>query len=489
LADAQRHSVRLRCSDPTIERAFGIALEDLAMNIVPSTDGLLEREEPVFRAGAGYEKPWTRDAAINVWNGAGLLFPSEARNTLLATLERENGRLVIAAEYDQYWDSIIWLLGAWSLYLFIGDSDLLAIGLDAARNTVTDLERTEFDADSGLFRGPAVYGDGVAAYPDIYARTVGGHSSILRWAAANPELASKPGHGLPMHALSTNCLYVAVYRALVAAADELGALVDATWETKATSLCEAIDRHFWLPERGHYRYLVDPFDGSDVQEGLGHALAILFGIADAERRDSIFRIQHVTSEGIPCLWPPFVRYRRSGGYGRHSGTVWPPVQGFWAEAAARYGRDDLLGHELWTVARRAVRDGQFFELYHPDTGLPYGGLQEWEGRGIVDTWESYPHQTWSATSFLRMILLGVIGMRFEPGGVRFQPVLPPGLRKVKLEGIRYRNASVEIDVRGAGTTIVGCLVDGEDADPFLPAGERGNHVVEVVLGGGSSGRP
>jgi cellobiose phosphorylase len=86
-------------------------------------------------------------------------------------------------------------------------------------------------------------------------------------------------------------------------------------------------------------------------------------------------------------------------------------------------------------------------------------------------------------------LLGVIGMRFEPGGVRFQPVLPPGLREVTLEGIRYRNASVEIDVRGAGTTIVRCLVDGEDADPFLPAGERGNHLVEVVLGGGSSGRP
>jgi mannosylglycerate hydrolase MGH1-like protein len=475
--------VRLSCSDSTVERAFEIALEDVALNIVPLRQGLLEQEALVFRAGAAYEKPWTRDAAINVWSGGGLLCPEVGRNTLLATLERTNGRLEIGADYDQYWDRLIWALGAWWLYLFTGDREFLTLALDASKNTLASLEETEFDPALHLFRGPAVYGDGVAAYPDVYARTVGGHSGILRWPPANPEAASRPGRGLPMHALSTNCLYAAVYEVLGAIAEAVGVRPDPAWKGKAERMRESVSRHFWMPERGHYRYLVDPFGGSDVQEGLGHSFALLFGVADEERRESVFRTQWRTQKGIPCLWPCFDRYRRDGHYGRHSGTVWPPIQGFWAEAAARHGRGDLFEFELRTLAQRAVRDGQFFELYHPETGLPYGGLQEWEGRGIVDDWESYPHQTWSATAFLRMILMGIAGMRFEPSGVRFQPLLPPSVERVELAEFPYRAATVQVTLRGPGARIERVRIDGDDAPaPFLPADASGAHAIEIVLG-------
>jgi glycogen debranching enzyme len=475
----------LRCGDPTIERALEIALEDLVLNIVPLRDGLLEGEAPVFRAGGGYAKPWTRDAAINVWSGAGLLYPEIARNTLLATLARGDDGPRIGTDYDQYWDRIIWTLGAWSLYLFSGDREFLALALEAARNTLRFLEETEFSPDVRLFRGPAVYGDGVAAYPDVYARTVGGHSSILRWPAANPETASRPGRGLPMHVLSTNCLYAYVYDILVAMAQEVGVRPDPRWTTKAEQLRESIDAHFWIPERGQYRYLVDPFGGSDVEEGLGHAFAILFGVADAARCDSVFRAQTITPSGIPCLWPCFDRYRRESGYGRHSGTVWPPIQGFWAEAAARYGRADLFERELRTMAERAVRDGQYFELYHPETGVPYGGLQEWEGRGIVDDWESRPHQTWSATAFLRMLFIGLAGMRFEADAVRFEPLLPPSLEAVDLAGVPYRNATLEISLRGRGNRVEQVLVNGHEAEaPSIPADATGVQTIAIVLGSG-----
>ena len=475
--------LRLRCSDSTIERAFAIALDDLALNIVPLKDGVLEYEELVIRAGGGYEKPWTRDAAINVWNGAGLLYPEEARSTLLATLERGDGGLRIGAEYGQYWDAIISALGVWSYYLYTGDRQLLILGFEAICNSLAFLERTEFDGERDLFRGPAVYGDGVSAYPDIYARTVGGHSSILRWVGANREHTSKPGYGLPMLALSTNCLYFRVYQILPTMAEEVAAESDRNWKIMASRLREAINRHFWMPVGGHYRYLVDPFGGSDVQESLGHSFAILFGVADGEQRESLFQTQHVTAEGIPCLWPCFDRYRRDEEYGRHSGTVWPPIQGFWAEAAARHGHADLVAGELHTLAKRAVRDGQFFELYHPETAKPYGGLQEWEGRGIVNTWESYPHQTWSATAFLRIILLGITGMRFGTNGVRFEPCLPSPLETVELEGLRYRRATIDVVVRGPGIRIESVRVNGENVPPFVPAEANGRHVVEIALHG------
>jgi glycogen debranching enzyme len=457
-----------------VDAAFVLALDDLARNIAPYKDGLLQREEPVFLAGSWYDAPWTRDAAINTWNGAGLLYAAEAKNTLLSVLERRDGVLLIGGEY---WDAIVWTLGAWSLFLTTGDVGFLSVALEATRNSLRHLEETELTLELGLFRGPALYGDGVSAYPDVYA--VPGDDNIGRWPEARPDLAARPGEGLPMHALSTNCVYVRAYELATAMATQLGLAAEPRWREQAVRLRTAIEERFWVPELGHYRYLVDPLGHCDVQEGFGHGLAILFGIADDDRRASIFRAQHVTAAGIPCLWPPFDRYVRGGHVGRHSGTVWPPVQGFWAEVAARHGQPARFAFELETLAAHAVRDGQFFELYHPETRLPYGGLQERLGEGIV-LWEPVPHQTWSATAFLRMILKGVAGMRFAPEGVRFEPLLPPGLEAVELE-VPYRDMTIDLRLRGRGATLERALVNGHETEPFLAAGLTGRQQVAMVL--------
>ena len=457
----------LRTSWPELDCAFDIALADLAFNIRPFRAGLLEREAPVFLAGESYGTPWTRDAAINVWNGGGLLHPEVSRNTLLSVLERRDGELRIGGEY---WDAVVWAPGAWFLYLATGDRDFLGLALEATRNSLAHFERTEFDAELGLFRGAAVYGDGIAAYPDVYADA--GHHNIMGWRDLNPAALAAPGEGLPMHALSTNCAYVHAYELAGLMTAELGMSADPAWAAQASLLREAVDRHFWLPERGHYRYLVDPHGDSDVQEGLGHAFAILFGIADATQRTSILSVQHVTPAGLPCLWPPFSRYVRDGHVGRHSGTVWPPIQAFWAEAAAQGGRGDLVGHELAALARHAVRDGQFFELYHPETGMPYGGLQERAG-ATVELWDPVAHQTWSATGFLRIVLAVVAGMRLAPDGVRFGPLLPPGLDELELTGLPYRALTIDLRVaRGAATN---------RELPFVPADEAGHRLVEVIV--------
>lgn len=457
----------LRTSSPELDRAFAIALDDIALNIRPFRDGLLEREAPVFLAGESYGTPWTRDAAINVWNGGGLLYPEVAMSTLLSVLERRDGELRIGGEY---WDAVVWAPGAWSLYLVTGGRDFLALALEATRNSLAQFERTELDVELGLFRGAAVYADGISAYPDSYADA--GHHNIMGWRDLTPAALAAPGEGLPMHALSTNCAYVHAYELAGAMAAELGVPADPAWAAQAAALRAAIDRHFWLPERGHYRYLVDPQGNSDVQEGLGHAFAVLFGVADAEQRESIFREQHVTRAGLPCLWPPFSRYVRDGHVGRHSGTVWPPIQAFWAEAAARGGRADLVGHELDALARHAVRDRQFYELYHPESGLPYGGLQERAGAG-VELWEPVAHQTWSATGFLRIVLIVVAGIRLAPDGVRFEPLLPPGLDELELAGLPYRALTVDLRV------VRGQAPEGDSS--FLPAHAAGHHRVEVKV--------
>ncbi|GCE18651.1 amylo-alpha-1,6-glucosidase [Dictyobacter kobayashii] len=269
-----------RSGDPVLDKAFRIAIGDIVGNIVPFKDGLLEQPSQTLIAGLDYSTPWTRDTAINTWNGAGLLFPQVTYNTLLSVLKREGEEVLIDG---QYWDAISWTVGAWYHYLWTGDKAFLSLAFEAVRNSLAYFEATEFDGDLKLFRGPACYGDGVAAYPDFYART-NGSSSILDWVTANPDQAASTGFGIPMHALSTNCLYYAAYHLLNSMASELECPIDPVWEQKAQALKAAIQKHFWNAETGSYRYYVDDFGSSEHQEGMGMLLCSFLALRMLSRR-------------------------------------------------------------------------------------------------------------------------------------------------------------------------------------------------------------
>jgi glycogen debranching enzyme len=216
---------------------------------------------------------------------------------------------------------------------------------------------------------------------------------------------------------------------------------------------------------------------------LGHAYALLFGVAEGKRADAVLRNTHVTPAGVPCVWPTFPRYRNENGtsFGRHSGTVWPQIQGFWAQAAARFGKRDVFAHELFNLAKHANRDKQFAEIYHPLTGEIYGGMQEAGKKGIV-LWRATSRQTWAATAYIRMILTGLLGMRFSPDGVRFKPCLPEGVTRVELRGLIYRRMSVDVAIRGKGRAVQSIRIDGQArADALLSARGQGKKTVSIVL--------
>ena len=471
--------------DP-IGSVFHFALGDLFSNIRYYKSGLLKTEQPVLCAGADYKDPWTRDTAINTWNGLGLLFPEIAKSTLLSCLHRTEPGPGITG---QYWDKIIWALGAWNYYLYTGDREFLSLAFEASRKTLRELERDEFDSRLGLFRGPAVYGDGVAAYPPLYAKTgvyTGGEwvSTITKWVAENPELRAPHGFGLPMHALSTNCLYRGAYLTLVEMARELKVPGDASWLESADELRSAINREFWMEERGTYRYLVDPNGSCDRQEGMGLAFALLFDVANPEQRAAIYRNTYISPAGIPCLYPSFERYvnPERTSYGRHSGTVWPHVQAFWGQAAAIDGQLEIFANELDQLTAHAWRDKQFVEVYHPDTGLPYGGIQESNADPFWQPWPVCNRQSWSASGYVRLILMGLFGASFYPDGIRFRPSMPLESGWAELKGLGYREAILDIRITGRGTRISEFRVNGvARSHPFLAASARGIERIEIEM--------
>jgi glycogen debranching enzyme len=384
-----------------IDRALRIAIGDLIGNIHCYQDGILEKPEPCLFAGLDYDMPWTRDSAFNTWFGLGLLCPEIAKNTLLSVLVRDDTGTVRIG--GQYWDAIIWAHGVWQYYIYTGDRTILELALSAVANSLNYFEETEFDSSDGLFRGGACFQDGIAAYPDYYAPKGITYSGIMSWAEQPQARLAGKGVGIPCKALSTNCLYYRAYRIAAYLSEALGRAPDPSWSKKEQALRQAINNRFWRQDAGTYRYLVDAPGDDDRQEGLGLAFALLFGVADDAQAERIFSSVYISQNGLPCLWPTYSRYKNHGHFGRHSGPIWPQVNAAWALACGARGRKDLALQELKFLAEKACRDSEFVEVYHPETGVPYGGLQEGSS-GLIEPYWVCHRQSWCASGFIAMVL-------------------------------------------------------------------------------------
>lgn len=359
--------------------------------------------------------------------------PEIAKNTLLSVLSKDSfhGETIVGG---QYWDAIIWAIGAWSYYLYTGDRDFIEFASQVIFHSLAFFEETEYDPVKGLFRGPACYGDGVAAYPDRYF-TYG--SGILSFPVYAKDRCVKQGVGIPMFTLSTNCLYYAAYRIAFRLSGK------ETYAQKAESLKKSMNATFWDPEKGTYSYLDDPWGGCSAQESMGLSFALMFGIADSRMAASILHHAVITPQGIPCVYPSFDRYLPYG-YGRHSGTVWPHIQAFWAHAAGSLN-PAFLEKELWPLTRNAIREGFFSEIYHPESGLPYGGAQE-GGDRIITEWVSQKRQTWSATGYLHMLLFDLAGLSFHEDHLCIDPIPVPGIREIHIDHLVWRDMEIALDL-------------------------------------------
>ncbi len=116
-------------------------------------------------------------------------------------------------------------------------------------------------------------------------------------------------------------------------------------------------------------------------------------------------------------------------------------------------------------------------------------LQESSGQGII-LWQATSRQTWAATAYLRMVLLGLAGLQFDAEGVRFQPCLPDGVAHVELRNVNYRGMRLDIAIRGGGTVVQEVVVNGTRLDTgFLAADREGRQEVTIRVGKSPARKP
>ena len=441
------------CDNPSVKAAYKLAAETVDINI----------RRGILAAGADYGGEWTRDIAINTWNGVSLLRPQVAKRSLWSvTINKDTVG-------HQYWDKIIWTIAAWHHFLVTGDREFLAQAYVCSVNTMNQLEHTTFDANYGLFMGPSVFNDGIAGYPRPIFDTLNYSSGVL------DHKNSKS-----IKCLSTNCVYYGAYLALskMSIALHKDKKVTADYLQKAKSLKKNIIKYLYDKDNNSFYYLIDQ-NGKvhKYQEALGISFAVIFGVIDGEKATQLIRQAVVSKYGITSIYPDFSRYSREKP-GRHNNLIWPMVNGFFAEASLVAGDDSSFTKELFGLTHLALDEDKgnydFREIYNPNTGEPDGG---WQANGSPNRdfhWASCKLQTWSATAYISMVLHGLFGLRFCEQSLSFSPFLPSSIHFIEMKGLKYRHCILDISIKGNGKSIKIFSLDGK---------QQANHSINSVLSG------
>lgn len=462
-------------TDPEVQRCFDAAVRNLLdINTVPcdfavyNDTGLLDPAVPfMFRAGGDYDTPWTRDAAVNTWNAGGLLLPPVARNTLLAVCVRDEKGDPIIQPDTQKWDRIVWAVGAWQYYLTTGDAEFLKIARDIVKRALTTLRAERFSREFGLFKGGSFFNDGIAGYPaDVYEPGV--DSSFVGDHPRSEEIMC----------LSTNVLYCQAYRILGEMEARLGFGGEGAL-AEHYALKDSIYRHFRQEDGDGFFYLVYPDGRKDPSRELaGHALAALFDISPGGVLENL----HSEKFGIPSIWPPFVGLFSREKPGRHNNLIWPFLNGFYIQAAAKAGMLERVSQELGNMTRLVSGTGGcFYEIYNPYDGTVDGGWQIGGDDLRGHKWDSCVDQTWSATGYIGAILHGVFGIRIHERSVEIMPCVPEYLRDSAVRNLVIRGMGLDIQLHGWGRNVGRARINGEDVKMIRLPFDGGQRRWEVEI--------
>jgi glycogen debranching enzyme len=228
---------------------------------------------------------------------------------------------------------------------------------------------------------------------------------------------------------------------------------EATYEryrAKAASLKAAFNRDFWLEEKGWFAIGLDPDKRpiDSLTSNIGHCLWT--GIVDDDKAHLIAK--RLVSPEMFSGWGIRTLATSMGGYNPvsyHCGSVWPHDSAIVAAGLARYGFMDAALQIVRALLDAAqTSGGRLPELF--------SGLDRSEFSVPVPYPTSCSPQAWSAASPLLCLR---IMLRLDPwvpyGKTWLAPVLPDGMKRLKVEGIPLAGSRVSVEVDGDYVNIEG----------------------------------
>ncbi|WGH76363.1 hypothetical protein P8625_04140 [Tenacibaculum tangerinum] len=427
-------------NQPIVDALFNLSLEEAIKNIEP---------DRTLRTGAKWGGVWTRDVSYSILLAFAYHEPEVAKISLRKKVKR--GRIIQDTGSGGAWpvssDRTTWCLAAWEIYKLTGDKAWLNEVYPIIKNTLEDDYKTIYDKRFGMYSG---------------------ESSFLDWREQTYPKWMDNRDIYVSHNLGTNVVHYQAHKILAAMAKLKGE--DATvYNQRAANIKKGINDYLWMKDKGYYAQFLYGRENlilSPRYEALGEALAILFEVADDTQAASIISKSPMTAFGATCIYPQIPDIPPY-----HNNGIWPFVQSYWNWAAAKTGNEDVLNHGLASIYRAAGLFLTNYENMVAETG------------DFLGTEINSHRMLWSMAGNLAMVHRVFMGMKFTTEGLAFNPVIPSAYDGERtLSNFKYRNATLNINIKGHGTKIKSVRIDGKTQDKaFIEHDASGTHEIFIEM--------
>lgn len=422
--------------NPLMEAVYNMGLDEMVNAIEPDT---------TLRTGKEWAGVWTRDVSYSIILSMAALQPEASMISLLKKINEE-GQIIQDTGSGGAWpistDRMIWTVAAWELYKVTGDKNWLETVYPVIERSLAKDAKTVI-SENGLIKGETSFIDWrEQSYP--------------RWMQTVDISQSE--------AMGTNVLYAAAMYCASQMAEELGKKNEAAvFKKAADDLSKAIDKRFWLEDKGYYgiyTYGRDNLILNPRAETLGEALAILFDIAPADKQKIISQNNPTTKFGPAIFYPQIADIPNY-----HNNALWPFVASYWTLAQAKVGNEQGVLQGIGSVIRPAALFATNKENFNLDNGDIFTELNS-------------SNMLWSLAGNLALTNRILFGINFEKNGLRISPFVPEALGGERtLSNFPYRGAKMNITVNGYGDSIVSVSINGKphqfgpNGAPLKPKGK------------------
>lgn len=422
---------------------YNLSLEEMLNTIEPDS---------TFRTGKEWAGVWTRDISYSIILSMAFLQPKVAMNSLMRKVNADHKIIQdtgTGGAYPVSTDRMIWATAAWEVYLVTGDTAWLRNSYGIIKNSIDDDLYTAYDENSGLVKG---------------------ESSFLDWREQTYPSWMQPADIYESECLGTNAVHYAANKVVAKMAELLGEKdVSDKHNRFAEKIKEGVNKLLWIENKnfyGQYLYGRNAKILSPRSEALGESLNVLFGIAGDTRQAKIISSVPVTLFGITCIYPQIPDILPY-----HNNAIWPFVQAYFALASAKAGNEKAVMGSIAAIYRPAAFFLTNKENFVAETG-DYAGTQV-----------NSSNMLWSLSGNLALVYKILFGIQFEPGGLVFHPFVPKNLKGVRtLKNFKYREADLEIEVKGFGNKIKEFYIDRKSQNNFeIPCTMKGKHSIQIVL--------
>lgn len=435
-------------NDKMIVALYNMALEEMELNM---------RTDTTFATGALWPDTWTRDVVYSIYFSFSWIKQDVSKRTLRKQTLKNPSEALQDTGTGGSWpistDRVVWALAAWEYYLSTGDEAWLAEAYEGLSYTAQKDIHMAFDKNTGLFRGETCSMDWrTHTYPNWFS---------------NENIGESPSSG-------TNALHMFMYEFLTKAGKSLGkdAAEVKVWEEHHAAVKKGLNERFWDEKRGLYTAYLYPewmnYRTTQRVDVMGNGLCALLGAASPEQVTRIVENFPLYPYGAAVLYPTI-----PDDFAYHNKSVWAVWQTPYMYAAKRAGNTAAVDH----IMKSAIRQGAMF-LTHKENMTYDTGYDR-------NTALNSDRQLWSVASYIGIVYRMIFGMEMTQTGLAFSPVVSDDLitGNVYLKNFHYRDAIVDITVKGTGNKVKSLKVNGEEkgAGYVLATDAKGTFSIEIEM--------